>query len=496
MNAYLSKEEKHHFIRLSALALLIEPIIDEYSQAKSTDKDFLKYLRMGSTLINKALEMRGAALEKDAKADFVKQVRRLEFICVPTLEAKKAHAELLTLRSTIPMEIEDFQDWYSAVIETTCKRCYTDNFAECPIRKVLSKYGVYPIDPEAKGKCQYSYVGTPEAEELQPVEGPMAVPADVYNAALAAVKGKENAINELYVPLIKQLQDEINNAKTQLVDILYLEDDRPENPSLDELISCVKESFQNCDAQDHDQMEEIRSLRAQVAETEGKLLAAKDEIERLDTLVEDISEVEQERDKFRHQVTELESQLQAAVAAQEQPKEEYPVTIYLAGGGEFEYLLPARMAEVMIKEIQQPRHSRSTCAQYAGGYLVAIDLQEVVALHVDKLPPGDWVKQKAVQDVPGQQEKYRVECKCGAEYFIELAAGKTKAWCRECRTAVFADRKAEVQTADGASATLLTNRYWVEREQLSELKKEVASVSSMAKSCGKDYVDPIGLRDI
>ena len=482
MNAYLSKEEKHHFIRLSALALLIEPIIDEYSQAKSTDKDFLKYLRMGSTLINKALEMRGAVLEQEAKADFVKQVRRLEFICVPTPEAKKAHAELLALRSTIPMEIEDFQDWYSAVIETTCKRCYTDNFAECPIRKVLSKYGVYPIDPEAKGKCQYSYVGTPEAEGLQMEETTAdTVPANSYNIAVATYK---------------MLEVEIDKAKAQLVDILYLEDDRPENPSLPELVACVKESFHDCDTQNHEQMEAIRSLRAQVAETEGKLLAAKDEIERLDTLVEDISEVEQERDKFRHQVTELESQLQAAVAAQEQPKEEYPVTIYLAGGGEFEYLLPARMAEVMIKEIQQPRHSRSTCAQYAGGYLVAIDLQEVVALHVDKLPPGDWVKQKAVHDVPGQQEKYRVECKCGAEYFVELGAGKTKAWCRECRTAVFADRKAEVQTADGASATLLTNRYWVEREQPAELKKEPTPVSSMAKSYGKDYVDPIGLRDI
>lgn len=121
----------------------------------------------------------------------------------------------------------------------------------------------------------------------------------------------------------------------------------------------------------------------------------------------------------------------------------------------------------MIKEIQQPRHSRSTCAQYVDGRLVAIDLQEVVALHVDKLPHGDWVKPKAVQDAPGQQEKYRIECKCEAEYFCTMNVGRDKARCRDCKSMVFADRCAEKVTdpIDNTDATLMTNRYWVEKDR-------------------------------
>ena len=407
MNSYLSKEEKQHFVRATALVALIEETINGYASAKSTDPGFLKYLRMGRTMIGKALTMRGDALDPSAKEEFYKQTGRLEFICVPRAEAKKEYAQLLAMQSTIPMETKDFEDWYCSVIETTCKKCCTEKYEECQIRGILTKYGVYPIDPTAVGKCQFSYVGTPEAEELQPVEDSKNVPADVYNAALAAVKAKEASIIENYVPLIKQLQAEMDTAKAQLVDILYLEDDRPENPGLDELVACVKESFRNCDTQDHEQMEEIRLLRAQIDAAESKLTVASEaenEIKHIaDTALEDVLRLTKERDDFRQQVSELQAKLQAAAAIQEQPKEEYPVSIGLASGGEFDYVLPAHMAEIMIHEIQRPRHSRGTCAQYAGGSLVAIDLQEVIALHVDKLPPKDWVKPKEVQAAPGQQ---------------------------------------------------------------------------------------------
>lgn len=450
MNSYLSREEKQNFVRATALAAQLELTIDGYAKAKSTDPQFLKYMRSGRTMLSKALTMRADALDPDAKEEFAKQVSRLELVCVPSSEAKKAYAELMALKTTLPMELHDFEDWYESVIETTCKRCLREDYADCKTRRVLTKYGVYPIDPGADGKCQYSYVGTPEAEELQLEETTAdTVPANSYNIAVATCRA---------------LEDEINKAKIQLVDILYLEDDRPENPSLDELIACVKESFHDCDTQDHEQMEEIRSLRMQTNS--------------------DATTIKQ----LTAQVKALQDQLQTISAEQEESKEEYPVSIGLASGGEFDYVLPARMAETMIKEIQQPRHSRSTCAQYIAGQLIAIDLQEVVALHVDNLPLGDWVKPKTVQDVPGQQEKYRIACKCGAEYFVELAAGKAKAWCRECKTPVFADRKVDVKTADGSAATLLTNRYWVEREQL-EPKKE--NISVPIKNVGSAYVDPV-----
>ena len=45
MNSYLSKEEKQHFVRATALVALIEETINGYASAKSTDPGFLKYLR-------------------------------------------------------------------------------------------------------------------------------------------------------------------------------------------------------------------------------------------------------------------------------------------------------------------------------------------------------------------------------------------------------------------------------------------------------------------
>lgn len=456
MNSYLSREEKQNFVRATALVTLIEETIDGYASAKSTDPEFLKYLRTGRTMIQKALKMRADALDPDAKQEFNKQAGRLEFICVPTAEAKKAHAELVALRTTLPMEVQDFEDWYENVIEATCKMCLRTDYQECKARRVLAKYGVYPIDPGANGKCQYSYVGTPEQEELQPADTET-VPVNKYNLAVSQIRSAEERTRELN-STIESHEDVIKDLNFS-IDIW------------------------------HKQYVELESKQV---ESEEKIKVAE---QKCDFLDDQLSKSEEEKNKALAQVTVLQSQLEAAVAAQEQPKEEYPVSIGLASGGEFEYLLPARMAEIMIEEIQQPRHSRSTCAQYISGRMIAIDLQEVVALHVDKLPHGDWVKPKVVQDLPRQYEqgKYRIECKCGAKYFVELATGKTKAWCRECKTPVFADHKADVKTADGSAATLLTNRYWVEREQETENPRNVqpALVPRKFQSPGAGYVDPV-----
>ena len=95
----------------------------------------------------KALTMRADALDVDAKTEFAKQLSRMELVFVPTLEAKKAYQEVVALKTTLPMELHDFEDWYESVIETTCKRCLREDYADCKTRRVLAKYGVYPIDP-------------------------------------------------------------------------------------------------------------------------------------------------------------------------------------------------------------------------------------------------------------------------------------------------------------------------------------------------------------
>lgn len=86
-------------------------------------------------------------------------------MCLPKPEALKANKELLALRSVLPMKIQDFEDWYSVVIEGTCKVCQRKDYAECLARRVMTDYGVYPVNPDAVSTCQYSYID----EELQGV---------------------------------------------------------------------------------------------------------------------------------------------------------------------------------------------------------------------------------------------------------------------------------------------------------------------------------------
>ncbi|MPN22746.1 hypothetical protein SDC9_170129 [bioreactor metagenome] len=158
MKPYLSRDEKEYFIRLSAMMVLLEEAIASYAKANSTDKEFLKLLRTGRTNLQKALQLRGSALEPSAKQEFLKQSGRLEFMCLPKPEALKANKELLALRSVLPMKIQDFEDWYSVVIEGTCKVCQREDYAECLARRVMTDYGVYPVNPDAVSTCQYSYI--------------------------------------------------------------------------------------------------------------------------------------------------------------------------------------------------------------------------------------------------------------------------------------------------------------------------------------------------
>ena len=157
MNPYLSSDEKENYVRVFALSVLLDMIIDGYASAKSTSKTFLKFLRMGRTFLRKAIKIRNDALDPGAYDEFVRQANRLEFVCVPKLAAKREFDDLMRLKSTMPMARGDFEDWYESVIETTCKGCRCSDYATCKIRAILQKYGVYPVNPGARGVCQYDY---------------------------------------------------------------------------------------------------------------------------------------------------------------------------------------------------------------------------------------------------------------------------------------------------------------------------------------------------
>lgn len=157
MNSYLSRDEKENFVRLLCLAVQLEKAIDTYAGLSSTDKSFLAELRHARTRIEKATKMRRAALTPADDDKLIRDVSRVHLMFLPTPEAKKAHEETLKLKSTIPMDGGDMNDWYEFVIDTTCKVCRRADYVDCVARRILTTYGVWPVDPGACGKCQYSY---------------------------------------------------------------------------------------------------------------------------------------------------------------------------------------------------------------------------------------------------------------------------------------------------------------------------------------------------
>ena len=176
-----------------------------------------------------------------------------------------------------------------------------------------------------------------------------------------------------------------------------------------------------------------------------------------------------------------------------------PVTIGLASGNKLELSLSERMASNLLAEIRKMnRSSRALCSDHVDGELIVIDMQEVVTLQVVGLEEGSWQRPAPSFSRPdpteyiddGVRERYRVECKCGLEYFCSMNTGREKARCRDCQATVFADRQAEPVTdpLDGTQATLLTNRYWVEREERSAPAPIVRNSSYKGNVAG--YVDP------
>jgi hypothetical protein len=305
--------------------------------------------------------------------------------------------ELAEMKTHVPMNVEDFGDWYGFVIETTCKTCTREDYKQCPGRRVLSTYDVCAIDPGAVGKCQYSYVGTPEAEELQPVDADV-VPAEKYNQAVAEAAALKEQLAEVrgYLLVIYQNSGNINPYPPQIDNLARFANQFVKD--LQKQVCRLTEDLQTAEKLAKEQAAELEAAEQDRDEWMRKSHFYAENVGEMKTLLDEQIAC---RDEAQRQVADLQARLQAVAATQEQPKEQYPVSIGLASGGEFEYTQPAHMTEIMIREIQQPKHTRSTCAQYVAGSLVAIDLQEVVALHVDKLPQGDWVKQKAAPDVPG-----------------------------------------------------------------------------------------------
>ena len=207
------------------------------------------------------------------------------------------------------MELDDFADWYGEVFEKTCKSCHNEKYHECTIRRVLMKYGVYPVDEAAVDRCQYKYSGARNAESIN-------------------------------------------------------------------------------------------------------------------------------------------------------------LMLVNAGGGSSSLSVSPELAESILSELRD-RHGgfRGICAARIGDKLICVDTKGITAVMADGI--GEWRRDKTEDDYVEQcleeKELYHIDGRCGAEYTCSMNTGREKARCRDCQSAVFADRGAGKVDIGGDGATLMTNRYWVER---------------------------------
>jgi len=464
MNNYLAREEKNNLVRLMILKVQLEKVLETYSALGNVDKAFLADLRHSKTRLHKATEIRVGYLDDDAKKNLLSAISKLHITFLPTPEAKKAHKEMLELQSMMPIAVEDFENWYEFIIETTCKPCTKLDYEECPARKVLLKYGIFPADPGAKDKCQYSYA----AVVVEP-----AVPGQLIEktefAELGSVSFREHyAVKKQ----IEELQEK--NAK-------YIE-------QIQELHGKVNLAEKRFDFQTEECLELFNENNLLVQQLE--------ESKELQVKWDDLFDINK---KLTNEVEKLtiEQIKENLGSAEEQEELLHPVVIGLISGGKLEFDLPEYFAKNLITEIKRSKLSRGICAQHIDGEFIAIDMQEVVTLQVVGLPGAEVIKPhtQAAQAVVQTQnisepERYWIECKCGSEYFATMNAGRPIASCRDCQSRVFADRQAEKHIDyDRKSATIMTNRYFVSRDPQPSQENSLRDI----KNTGRGYKDPCQL---
>lgn len=160
---YLAKNEKDNFAQFVALLASVENVLESLKNIKSTDKEYLKYLRTGRSWLEKAVNLRLANLDNDAAIDFGKHIQRIEpVVFCPSDRAKKEFKELEKMKSHLHIAMDDFQDMYCFMIEATCKTCVEENYKRCPLYPILMKHDIVAVSPEGI-RCPYSYVDNEEA---------------------------------------------------------------------------------------------------------------------------------------------------------------------------------------------------------------------------------------------------------------------------------------------------------------------------------------------
>ena len=130
MNRYLSSRERENMARLMALVMVEGEAIKNYEKGSNLDKEFMKYLRMSHTFLEKAI------------------ARRYNLL--------------------------DLEDLCECIMPRLCGVCSGKNFRHCAWKEFLHRYQVEVVNYKAdENTCPYSYpqagwtVSKEWAEEIQ-----------------------------------------------------------------------------------------------------------------------------------------------------------------------------------------------------------------------------------------------------------------------------------------------------------------------------------------
>ena len=138
MNRYLSSRERENMARLMALVMVEGEAIKNYEKVSDLDKEFMKYLRMSHTFLEKAIARRYNLLDLDAAKQMKRAASQLCVVFVPEREAKRRVEEIARMKKTLHLSMSDFEDLCECIMPRLCGVCSGKNFRHCAsIRSTL-----------------------------------------------------------------------------------------------------------------------------------------------------------------------------------------------------------------------------------------------------------------------------------------------------------------------------------------------------------------------
>lgn len=158
MNRYLSSRERESMARLMALVMVEGEAIKSYEKVSDLDKDFMKYLRMSHTFLEKAIARRYNLIDLDAAKQMKRAASQLCVVFVPEREARRRVEEIARMKKTLHLSMSDFEDLCECIMPRLCGVCSGKNFRHCVWKEFLHRYQVEVVNYKAdENTCPYSY---------------------------------------------------------------------------------------------------------------------------------------------------------------------------------------------------------------------------------------------------------------------------------------------------------------------------------------------------